>query len=181
MLERLETINWASVRHAYGPASDIPLLVRTLLSPSKDMRQQAIEELDNCIHHQGTLNEAAVYVAPFLIELLQTSETPDKENIAATLAVLADEKLPERCSRDEFDWSQSIRTIVADHLAVLYPYLQATEPTVRWIIAYTLALFPAAKTTSLPLLERAVEREAQADVRKGIEVAIAKLQVAATL
>jgi hypothetical protein len=181
MLERLETIDWASVRHAHGPASDIPLLLHTLLSPSKDLRLQAIEQLDNCIHHQGTLYEAAAYVAPFFIELLQTAGTPDKEHIAATLAVLADEKVPERCSPDEFDWSQSIRTIVADHLAVLYPYLQATEPTVRWIIAYTLALFPAAKTTSLPLLERAVEREAQADVRKGIEVAIAKLQVAAPL
>src|SRR5262245_44323319 len=104
MLEHLETIDWASVRHAYGPASNIPLLLRTLLSPSKDVRQQAIEELDNYIHHQGTVFEAAVYVTPFLIELLQASETPDKENIAGTLALLADEKAPEDCWREECDW-----------------------------------------------------------------------------
>jgi hypothetical protein len=181
MLERLETIDWASVRHAHGPASDIPLLLRTLLSPNKGARQRAIEELDTFVHHQGTLSEAAVYVAPFFIELLQTSETPDKANIAATLALLADEKSPEHCSRDELHWSQSIRTIVAQHLDLLYPYLQATEPTVRWIIADTLALFPAAKATSLPLLERALEGEAQPEVRKGIEAAIDKLHVSAAL
>ena len=98
-----------------------------------------------------------------------------------TLALLADDKSPDHCSRDECDWSQSIRTIVAHHLPLLYPYLQATEPTARWIIAYTLALFPAAKATSQPLLERALEGEVQEDVRKGIEAAIGKLQVAATL
>jgi hypothetical protein len=76
MLENLELVDWASVRHVGGEASDIPGILRALLSEDSEERQQAIETLHDLVCHQGTLYEAAVYVAPFLIELLQASSGP---------------------------------------------------------------------------------------------------------
>jgi hypothetical protein len=175
MLENLSTIDWTSIQHAFGTAGDIPALLHALLSPQQAERQQAIEELDNLIYHQGTLYEATVYVAPFLVELLETPKTPDKENIVALFANLT-YKSPEDCSGRERQWAQALHIIVERNINLLYPYLEANEPTVRWIIAYTLALFPQHRSISLPLLERAFSLERQSDVKEGIGEAIVKLQ-----
>ncbi|HKZ70136.1 MAG TPA: hypothetical protein VJ020_08650 [Anaerolineales bacterium] len=180
MLESLDTIDWTSVRHAYGVASDIPPLLRALLSTQQVERQKALEALDNLIHHQGTLYEAAVYVAPFLVEMLEAYETPDKENIAIILALLAEDKSPEDYSEKEFRWAQSLRAIIERNIHILYSYLEAKEAAVRWVMAYTLALFPRHSATSLPLLERAFTVEEQPNIKEGIGKAIMKLKSQST-
>jgi hypothetical protein len=176
IFESINAIDWTSVHHAYGVASDIPSLLRALLSPQQVERQNAIKTLDNLIHHQGTLYEAAVYVASVLVEMLQVPETPDKENIVGTLALLTYDKPSEDCSPEELKLAQSLRALIEQHLELLYPYLKAKEPTVRWIIAYTLALFPEQGGITLPLLKSAFAEEQQADVKKGIGEAVTRLQ-----
>ena len=176
IFESIDAIDWTSVHHAYGVASDIPPLLRALLSHQQVERQNAIETLDNLIHHQGTLYEAAVYVAPVLVEMLQALETPDKENIVGSLAQLVYDKPSEDCSPEELKLVQSLRALVGQHLELLYPYLKAKEPTVRWIIAYTLALFPEQGDTTMPLLKHAFAKEQRTEVKKGIGEAVARLQ-----
>ena len=86
MLEGLDKIDWSKLKHAYGEASDVPNLIRSLLSNDKKVREDAIYELCGNILHQGTVYEASSYAIPFLQELLKFPDTPDKASIAALLA-----------------------------------------------------------------------------------------------
>jgi hypothetical protein len=175
-LDSIDKVDWASVHHAFGIASDIPPLLQKLLSPQQEERQDAIETLDDLIHHQGTLYEAAVYVAPIFLEMLKYPEMPDKENIVASFALLAEDKPPETYSANERPWAQSLKSIIEQNIDILYPYLQAKEPAVRWMIAYSIALFPQHRDVSLPFLEQAFNREEKKDVKDGIENAVIRLK-----
>lgn len=176
MLEGLDSVDWSSVRHAYGAAIDIPPLLQALRSANAAERQETIEVLDNLIHHQGTLYEAAVQVAPFLVELLVAPDTPDRENIAALFALLAEDKQLEDYSDEEREWAASLRDIVERNIHLIYPYLESKEPTIRWIIASSVALFPNQSIVSLPYLERAFDAEEKEDVKEGLKQAILKLK-----
>jgi hypothetical protein len=65
MLESLDKIDWSKLNHAYGEASDIPALIRSLLSNDKKVRDGAMYELCGNILHQGTVYEASSYAVPF--------------------------------------------------------------------------------------------------------------------
>ncbi|MFY0535768.1 hypothetical protein [Nannocystis pusilla] len=45
MLERLDTIDWTAVHHAYGPATDTPDALRGLLADDPEQRQRALRQL----------------------------------------------------------------------------------------------------------------------------------------
>jgi hypothetical protein len=168
MLDKLNQIDWASVHDAYGDASDIPSLLRTLLNPESTERQRALEELDNRIHHQGTLYEAAVCVAPFLAELIEAPGTPDKGNIAAVFADLAEYKSRDGYSDEEFQWALSLREIVERHIHQLYSYLESGDSAIRCVMARALRPFPEHSAESLPLLQRALAAEQRPEIRTEI-------------
>src|SRR5438128_8301814 len=70
MLEGVDIVDWAALRHAYGEASDVPELLRSLLSSDAGRRHHAIYELFGNIYHQGTVYPATAAAVPFLYELL---------------------------------------------------------------------------------------------------------------
>jgi|SRR5215510_13154506 len=89
MLEKLDQIDWVQLTHAYGPAGDVPGLIRDLtLSDYRD-REQAIEALYGNIWHQGTVYQASAYAVPFLAELLRSDDVRDKHEILFLLQALA--------------------------------------------------------------------------------------------
>jgi len=176
MLETLNQFNWNSIHHAYGAAGDIPPLIRSLLSQQKENRQKAIEELDNLIHHQGTLYEAAFYVAPYFVELLNNSDTPDKDIIAASFADLAKDITQIEESERDYKWAKSLRETVEENISLLYPFLKSPNEGVRWVITRTLAIFPKYKSITLPLLKEAFIAEPHKEVKKEMEKAINILQ-----
>jgi len=45
MFEDLDTINWTSLTHAYSAATDVPELLRSLLSQDTTVRMEAFAEL----------------------------------------------------------------------------------------------------------------------------------------
>ncbi len=85
MLERLDTIDWHSLKHAYGPADDVPELLRSLLIDDKVVRNKIMHELFSNVTHQGTVYEATIYVVPVLYELLESKATPMKSDIACLI------------------------------------------------------------------------------------------------
>jgi HEAT repeat protein len=89
MLESLEEIDWGNLHHAYGPASDVPDLLRALASPRRKERSRAIYDLYGNIWHQGTVYEATAYAVPFLIELLREPAVQDKAAILGLLQAVA--------------------------------------------------------------------------------------------
>ncbi|MEU2231701.1 hypothetical protein [Streptomyces vietnamensis] len=65
-LAGLDDIDWASHRHAYGPAADVPGLLRALYRP--DEAADAADTLYMNVHHQGgCVESAAVAALPFLV------------------------------------------------------------------------------------------------------------------
>ncbi len=77
MLEGLDVIDWSSLSHAHGPATDVPQLLRSLLSNDTDVRLEAGAELHERLWHQGTVYSASAAVVPFLFELLNRPDNCD--------------------------------------------------------------------------------------------------------
>jgi len=69
MLEGLGSVDWAKLEHAYGPAEDVPDLIRALDSSVEDEREAAFHALYGNIFHQGTRYKATPAAVPFLVEL----------------------------------------------------------------------------------------------------------------
>ncbi|GAA1368879.1 hypothetical protein [Catellatospora chokoriensis] len=85
----LNSIDWASLTHAYGSAEDVPDLIRALRSPDAEARREAMYELYGNIHHQGSRYEASAYAVPFLLELAADPTVPDRHEVIHLLADLA--------------------------------------------------------------------------------------------
>jgi HEAT repeat protein len=85
----LNSIDWASLTHAYGSAADVPGLLRDLRSDDSEVRDAASYELYGNIHHQGTRYEASAYAVPFLLELVADPTTPGRHEIIQLLSCLA--------------------------------------------------------------------------------------------
>ena len=81
MLEGLNKIDWKALEHAYGDASDVPDLIRSLTSKDETERKNALWELYGNIFHQGTRYEATPHAIPFIFELIREPEIPDKANL----------------------------------------------------------------------------------------------------
>jgi hypothetical protein len=68
-LAGLDDVAWSGLEHAYGPADDVPDLLRALTSPDPETRTKTVYELYGNIFHQGTRYEATAYAVPFLARL----------------------------------------------------------------------------------------------------------------
>ena len=68
-LAGLDDIAWSGLEHAYGEATDVPDLLRTLVSDDVHERQKTIYQLYGNIFHQGTRYQATAYAVPFLARL----------------------------------------------------------------------------------------------------------------
>jgi hypothetical protein len=88
-LSGLDRIDWASIKHAFGPATDVPGLIRTLVTPEEEIRRGAWGALYNNLNHQGTISQATSVTAPFFIALLQGDGVPGKSEILMYLAAIA--------------------------------------------------------------------------------------------
>ncbi|MGI5493236.1 HEAT repeat domain-containing protein [Microtetraspora malaysiensis] len=89
VLAGLDEIDWAALSHAYGPANDVPGLLKALRSESHDERERAVHELYGNIFHQGSRYQATAYAVPFLARLAVDPATPDRQEIVHLLASVA--------------------------------------------------------------------------------------------
>ncbi len=78
MLEDLDRIDWAHLRHSHGMATEFPTWIRQLRSDDAATRQEAQETLFEYSNHQGSIYEVTPYLVPFLIELAAAKDTPDR-------------------------------------------------------------------------------------------------------
>lgn len=89
MLDGLDRTDWAALTHAYGPAADVPDLLRALASKKTAVREEALGTLYGNIWHQGTVYEATAHAVPFLVELLGAPAVAGKAELLALLHELA--------------------------------------------------------------------------------------------
>lgn len=88
-LAGLGEIDWASLRHAYGPAEDVPVLLRLLVSESASERDDAMHALYGNIFHQGSRYEATAHAVPFLAALAADPRVQDRAEIVHLLSAIA--------------------------------------------------------------------------------------------
>ncbi|MEM8531540.1 MAG: hypothetical protein AAGF95_11900 [Chloroflexota bacterium] len=89
-LSGIYDIDWAQLDHAHGEATDVPALLRALLSDTYAHRDFALELLFETVWHQGSIYRASAYAARFLMQLLTYDETPCKEGILYLLSAFAE-------------------------------------------------------------------------------------------
>ncbi|WP_338790890.1 hypothetical protein [Bernardetia sp. MNP-M8] len=89
MLEKIDTIPWAKLQHAYGSAADVPDTIRSLTFSDKELRKNALWVLYGNIFHQGTRYEATPYAIPFLFELIESEYIEERHKLIYYVVHLA--------------------------------------------------------------------------------------------
>jgi len=206
MLEGLETVPWADLQHAYGPATDVPDLLRELLDPDPGVRSNTLRTLYSNVFHQGTRFPAAPYVVPFLIEMCASLSVPDRGDLLRYWGSLitgyfnvrerpcwGDGERVYMCGQiqeaiaddDDWEWySAALHAIYRESLkghALLCDLLADQDSAVRAGAAWVLACLPTNAEASVPRLEAQLSDESSEWVRAAIAFALGELGATAPL
>jgi tetratricopeptide (TPR) repeat protein len=177
LLAGIDGVGWRGLRHAYGPAEDVPDLLRLLLSDEADMRGDALRALYSNIWHQGTVYQASAYVVPFLLRMLADQRTPGRLSVLHLLSSLATgnsylavhhredgtrtnwRKLLAEKGEDfdtalqaELGWVQAANNAVAEGIDLLFALLDDADAGIRQQALATIALLPGRADVSVPRL-----------------------------
>ena len=147
-LDELNSVDWKSLKHAYGDASDVPGLIRDLTSTRSKRRDAAYEKLYSNIWHQGAVYSATPYAVPFIVGLLQIPNLPDRARVLGYLSALATGSsfldVHQSCGlpyfddnrntaefqenlKTELEWANNTRKNVADGLPHFLPFMDASD------------------------------------------------------
>ncbi|MFJ5266084.1 HEAT repeat domain-containing protein [Streptomyces sp. NPDC088387] len=85
MFTGIDDIDWASLRHAYGSARDVPGLVRGLASDDPAERETALDGMYGTVHDQGRVYDSTLACVPFLLALAAREEGRDRAGIVELL------------------------------------------------------------------------------------------------
>ncbi|MBC6468843.1 hypothetical protein [Actinomadura alba] len=171
MLEGLDTVDWAKLSHAYGPAEDVPDLLRGLVSEDDEVRGEAIYELCGTIYHQGTVYSASAPAVPFLTRL--AVHAPLRRDDVLML-------LSEMVIGNDIDGGVSIaqvRTAVEDALPRLLPLMDDPDPQVRRALLRVLVTLPEVAFSHLPLLLERLAADPDVQVRADLMTTLARVDL----
>ncbi|MFB7514022.1 PBS lyase [Streptomyces sp. NPDC056144] len=103
MLTGIEEVDWASLGHAYGPADDVPALLRGLASADPAERESALDGMYGAVHHQGDVYDSTLACIPFLLELVADPAVQDRGGIVELLTSIGGIELDDDDELDELD------------------------------------------------------------------------------
>ncbi|MGY0060995.1 HEAT repeat domain-containing protein [Streptomyces sp. LZ34] len=81
----IEDVDWASLKHAYGAATDVPGLLGALRSADAEDRNGAFYDMYGSLCHQGSVYEATAAAVPFLVDILLEPGYPDRQDLLSFL------------------------------------------------------------------------------------------------
>src|SRR5690349_1393823 len=91
VLQRAEKFSWWRFRHAYGFATDVPKILRSITSVDEDERYDGYYGgLYSAVTHQYTPYSATAPTIRFLVLLLAEPELPEKERLLEFLQFCAE-------------------------------------------------------------------------------------------
>ncbi|MEU0309107.1 HEAT repeat domain-containing protein [Streptomyces cyaneofuscatus] len=85
MINEIDSVDWESMGHAYGPASDVPGWLRGMASADPGVRDEAFSDFYNAAHHQGDVYPCTAASLPFLFEMADSPATPDRGSVIELL------------------------------------------------------------------------------------------------
>jgi hypothetical protein len=196
LLAGLSDINWAVDQHAYGKATEVPALLRALVSPDAEHREAACRRWFEAVNHQGSVYPATLRALPFLVVLLDHPQTPDRNLIALLLAnmLAARERSAFRPMINPFTQQRTekpldfderraaentlvgrIRQVGASAVPNLLPYLRHPDSCLRIDVARALANYSDLAPRIVPRLREALAAETNEDVRESLSESLERL------
>lgn len=116
-----DEVDWASLEHNYGSAVDIPDLLERCASADTEDAAEAIDDLENALHHQGGwICSASSAALPFLLDL---AVAPDTHHRAALVRLVWDHSLTWQSVDEKWidpAWPAAVRSV---------------EPQIRVVVA----------------------------------------------
>ncbi|MFE8961589.1 HEAT repeat domain-containing protein [Streptomyces iakyrus] len=91
MFRGIDEVDWASLRHAYGSAEDVPGLLRGLASADPAERQTALDGMYGAVHHRGEVYDSTLACVPILLALAVRPEVRDRAGVVELLVSIGDE------------------------------------------------------------------------------------------
>ncbi|MFF9173370.1 HEAT repeat domain-containing protein [Streptomyces sp. NPDC014793] len=153
MFTGIDEVDWASLRHAYGSAQDVPGWLRGLASADAAERQTALDGMYGTVHHEGNVYDSTLACVPFLFSLAAREAVPERGCIVELLVSIGAESGDARA-----------REAVRADGEVFVPLLGDPDPGVRRAAAGAVVRFVDDPARVLGLLRQRipVERDGRA-------------------
>ncbi|GGM55870.1 HEAT repeat domain-containing protein [Dactylosporangium sucinum] len=192
----LDDVPWRRFHHAYGPADDVPALLRGLAHPDPWRAARHLDELWNKVRHQGLSEPAAALAVPFLVAAAADPTTHGRDRVLLLAAEAGRRKHdggdrrtdllraagPPTGGADGADcpraWTlQAAREAVSADAGTLVALLADRDPEVRATAAYALAAACSPAAQVRPALRTRLAAETEPPVRISLILALTQLGV----
>jgi hypothetical protein len=171
-MPELDEIDWGKFEDAYGPATAVPEFLRALSSPDPKDRAWAIEALEACIHHQGSVYSGSEKAVPFLVQLAGTNDIEDRELILKLLAGLA-VHAPDACIvQGAYQYQSSAYKTVCEHGESFVKLLSDPKTEVITGAAFVLCFLDQVPKGAMEALTAALEKSTDPVSKSHIVMAI---------
>ncbi|MCE6998668.1 HEAT repeat domain-containing protein [Saccharothrix sp. S26] len=162
----LDDVDWHAVAHAYGPADDVPGLLRGLVSDDPAVRESALDGMYGAVHHQGDVYDSTVAALPFLLGLLDHAGLPGRAGVVGFLASVGE------ADGEPGSWQGRAVEAVRAAFPLFLTLLDDPEPAVRKAACEALAVCRADAAQAADALGERMRVETDADVRSAVVAAL---------
>gem|GEM_PF-5802688 len=138
MFEKLESINWAALEHAYGSADDVPGQMRNLVSADIEERQEALAFFWGEVIHQGTVCSSAPYAIQFLLEVIVSPSGANRAELLELICAYASASTCPEYPGDESSVIDQCQRQVADAWREYLRLLTVSDERERCCLALAL-------------------------------------------
>ncbi|MEE1767511.1 PBS lyase [Streptomyces sp. JV185] len=182
MFAGIDEVDWASMEHAYGPAGDVPAMLRGLASADPAEREQALDGMYGAVHHQGDVYACTLASIPFLFELVADPGIQDRGSIVELLTSIGgidlDEDDEDEIDEDEIEGAANYAmaaTAVTAGAGVFFELMTDEDPGVRLCAPLALAALHGHPGRVLALLRERLPIEPDEEVRLALVEAAGRL------
>ncbi|MEW2071518.1 PBS lyase [Streptomyces sp. NPDC007346] len=172
MFSGIDEVDWASMEHAYGPADDVPVLLRGLASADPAERESALDGMYGAVHHQGDVYACTLACIPFLFELAVDPGVQDRGSVVELLTSIGgfdlDEDDEDEIDEDEIEGAANYAMAAAAVTAgagVFFELIADEDPGVRLAAPLALATLHRHPVRVLALLRERLPVEPDEEVR----------------
>ncbi|HEX5145235.1 MAG TPA: HEAT repeat domain-containing protein, partial [Mycobacterium sp.] len=193
----LEDVDWGRFRHAYGPADDVPGLLRGLYDKDAKRASDSLSTLWNSVRHQGGSSAPAALAVPFLLRAVSDPAVHNRPELLLLAAeaghrnhfgddrrdnLLRVENPPDELWIDvsgyPVRWTlQAARRAIAASASQLIGLLDDPDPVLRIHAAYALATAASPPPAVRRALGARLDVEQDASVRVGLVLAVTQLTI----
>ncbi|MGW1812388.1 HEAT repeat domain-containing protein [Streptomyces sp. NPDC002125] len=184
MFTGIDEVDWASMKHAYGPADDVPGLLYGLASADPAERESALDGMYGAVHHQGNVYACTLACIPFLFELAVDPGIRDRGGIVELLTSIGGIDLDEEedgldeLDEDEIEGVANYAMAAAAVSAgspVFFELVADEDPGVRLAAPLALATLHTRPARVLTLLRERLPSEADDEVRLALVEAAGRI------